>query len=1068
MLQAGTAAPTRRSTRVSKPAVFFNPSSVSVPSTPAQRGGKSRATPSLKQIASGKSSEESAESSASSDSESLVGNCDSYSTDDAPLSSLSPSMAKKTPKRGAAEVLVVDDDDDAGEEEHPRKKTRKAAPPSSQAQAGSSKSAVSKAAVAPAKKKQGAAADSSTKKAPSGPRGPPGHPPGLRDPPDDVRSIVQPSPPPGKVTVVVDLKEYKCSIDLKWMEKVDFPVRMKKAPERETMFSYKSAREVVEMYAHLAGSQTPVLHGFTPELVRHPAFFSTFPGKWLIDLGQTVEDLVQKWHECHIDRRAFRHQCPQLIPLDPLPADPFDPAYFNKDDPRPLPPTKTADPYPPFDPSKSLSMEQYDADYQAHLQLEQAHDEAQRKLVEEARAKYRADNLAWMARNKSRKEEFIADHKRKSALIEEYNEFRQHALSHLDMALNTVGIFISIVAQAEFERLSGGPSPFGSPAISVALPENPQPPKISKLKALASPAGSDSADLRWMELISPSPSVNAVARLSEEFPECTLVPLIAEMYSVRAAGRCIGQKRVEQFEAFWKEIGGAVSQYDGAKWHAENPLFNRWAPPPIPDVPVTRGYEYDRKATRFLQGFSSDFVLAKSLENRVGFDRGTLCFECFFGEIPCLRVAHGNTQLPTKCNFCRANTASCVPVPFPASFVVTDRGKAQLNEKWQAFQLNEWIEDSACTSSGGFRVHQGPLYGDQISPKGYAELPSNVYKPVPLCTSVPPEVDRGLPKGGLPETLLSVIIGWIQRNSGDAAAQAARARVYSANAVSPVPQGNSNAVASSSSTGDLPPFPEAALLRFAPDTHDGNPTVDGDGDVNMYGGEEQTGNGGGRKISVDYGKGKGSAVDEEDFFEEDHAGHGDEYSFDPASPIRVANPIPRPSPPPRTGSSSSLADALGRPRPRPLVNAPHSAPNPAPAPGPSGTPAPPSVYLAAPRPQSFGERARSFATGSISVGPSVPNSIYGPNFSGPPRSGGGEGSSGGAALPPWRRIGGGEETDVFGGASSRTASSSGNFGNGDQRVEHGTTGDLPSSADGPYGHPPTAHMPNDNPGTSNS
>ncbi|KAJ7626567.1 hypothetical protein DFH06DRAFT_1304662 [Mycena polygramma] len=479
--------------------------------------------------------------------------------------------------------------------------------------------------------------------------------------------------------------------------------------------------------------------------------------------------------------------------------------------------------------------------------------------------------------------------------------------------------------------------------------------------------------------------------------------------------------RVEQFEAFWKEIGGAVSQYDGAKWHAENPLFNRWAPPPIPDVPVTRGYEYDRKATRFLQGFSSDFVLAKSLENRVGFDRGTLCFECFFGEIPCLRVAHGNTQLPTKCNFCRANTASCVPVPFPASFVVTDRGKAQLNEKWQAFQLNEWIEDSACTSSGG-----------------------------------------------LPETLLSVIIGWIQRNSGDAAAQAARARVYSANAVSPVPQGNSNAVASSSSTGDLPPFPEAALLRFAPDTHDGNPTVDGDGDVNMYGGEEQTGNGGGRKISVDYGKGKGSAVDEEDFFEEDHAGHGDEYSFDPASPIRVANPIPRPSPPPRTGSSSSLADALGRPCPRPLVNAPHSAPNPAPAPGPSGTPAPPSVYLAAPRPQSFGERARSFATGSISVGPSVPNSIYGPNFSGPPRSGGGEGSSGGAALPPWRRIGGGEETDVFGGASSRTASSSGNFGNGDQRVEHGTTGDLPSSADGPYGHPPTAHMPNDNPGTSNS
>ncbi|KAJ7601499.1 hypothetical protein DFH06DRAFT_1352732 [Mycena polygramma] len=936
---------------------------------------------SWKQIASGKSSEESAESSASSDSESLVGNCDSYSTDDAPLSSLSPSMAKKTPKRGAAEVLVVDDDDDAGEEEHPRKKTRKAAPPSSQAQAGSSKSAVSKAAVAPAKKKQGAAADSSTKKAPSGPRGPPGHPPGLRDPPDDVRSIVQPSPPPGKVTVVVDLKEYK-------------------RPERETMFSYKSAREVVEMYAHLAGSQTPVLHGFTPELVRHPAFFSTFPGKWLIDLGQTVEDLVQKWHECHIDRRAFRHQCPQLIPLDPLPADPLDPAYFNKDDPRPLPPTKTADPYPPFDPSKSLSMEQYDADYQAHLQLEQAHDEAQRKLVEEARAKYRADNLAWMARNKSRKEEFIADHKRKSALIEEYNEFRQHALSHLDMALNTVGIFISIVAQAEFERLSGGPSPFGSPAISVALPENPQPPKISKLKALASPAGSDSADLRWMELISPSPSVNTVARLSEEFPECTVVPLIAEMYSVRAAGRCIGQKRVEQFEAFWKEIGGAVSQYDGAKWHAENPLFNRWAPPPIPDVPVTRGYEYDRKATRFLQGFSSDFVLAKSLENRVGFDRGTL---------------------PTKCNFCRANTASCVPVPFPASFVVTDRGKAQLNEKWQAFQLNEWIEDSACTSSGG-----------------------------------------------LPETLLSVIIGWIQRNSGDATAQAARARVYSANAVSPVPQGNSNAVASSSSTGDLPPFPEAALLRFAPDTHDGNPTVDGDGDVNMYGGEEQTGNGGGRKISVDYGKGKGSAVDEEDFFEEDHAGHGDEYSFDPASPIRVANPIPRPSPPPRTGSSSSLADALGRPRPRPLVNAPHSAPNPAPAPGPSGTPAPPSVYLAAPRPQSFGERARSFATGSISVGPSVPNSIYGPNFSGPPRSGGGEGSSGGAALPPWRRIGGGEETDVFGGASSRTASSSGNFGNGDQRVEHGTTGDLPSSADGPYGHPPTAHMPNDNPGTSNS
>ncbi|KAJ7672358.1 hypothetical protein DFH06DRAFT_1124270 [Mycena polygramma] len=825
MLQAGTAAPTRRSTRVSKPAVFFNPSSVSVPSTPAQRGGKSRATPSLKQIASGKSSEESAESSASSDSESLVGNCDSYSTDDAPLSSLSPSMAKKTPKRGAAEVLVVDDDDDAGEEEHPLPRRLRAV-------------LVALPVILP----------------------------GLRDPPDDVRSIVQPSPPPGKVTVVVDLKEYKCSIDLKWMEKVNFPVRMKKAPERETMFSYKSAREVVEMYAHLAGSQTPVLHGFTPELVRHPAFFSTFPGKWLIDLGQTVEDLVQKWHECHIDRRAFRHQCPQLIPLDPLLPTPWIPLILTRTILAHFPLRKPPIPYPPFDPSKSLSMEQYDADYQAHLQLEQAHDEAQRKLVEEARAKYRADNLAWMARNKSRKEEFIADHKRKSALIEEYNEFRQHALSHLDMALNTVGIFISIVAQAEFERLSGGPSPFGSPAISVALPENPQPPKISKLKALAFPG--------W--------------------------------------------------DLLERNRRGGLSQYDGAKWHAENPLFNRWAPPPIPDVPVTRGLRIRRKATRFLQGsvrtsfsrnpskIASVLTAARSVLNASS------------AKSPAFASLTGTPSSRPSATFAAPTQRSCVPVPFPASFVVTDRGKAQIEREMAGFPI------------------------ERVDRRLGLHIKRRIARDTSFCYH---RLDPAQLWG--------------------AAAQAARAR-------------------------------KPALLRFAPDTHDGNPTVDGDGDVNMYGGEEQTGNGGGRK---DFG----SAVDEEDFFEEDHAGHGDEYSFDPASPIRVANPYP----------STFTSSPYG------------------------------ILFV------SFGERARSFATGSISVGPSVPNSIYGPNFSGPPRSGGGEGSSGGAALPSLETNWRGARRQTFSVAlSSRTASSSGNFGNGDQRVEHGTTGDPPSSADGPYGHPP--------------
>ncbi|KAJ7615065.1 hypothetical protein DFH06DRAFT_1146126 [Mycena polygramma] len=51
--------------------------------------------------------------------------------------------------------------------------------------------------------------------------------------------------------------------------------------------------------------------------------------------------------------------------------------------------------------------------------------------------------------------------------------------------------------------------------------------------------------------------------------------------------------------------------------------------------------------------------------------------------------------------------------------------------------------------SGGIRGIQ--------SPKGYTESPTKAYQPVPLCTSVPPEVDRGLAKVTLHNTLVSSI-----------------------------------------------------------------------------------------------------------------------------------------------------------------------------------------------------------------------------------------------------------------------------------------------------------------------
>ncbi|KAJ7653353.1 hypothetical protein DFH06DRAFT_1134099 [Mycena polygramma] len=649
-------------------------------------------------------------------------------------------MVKKAPgKRVAAEVVDVDEDGDGGDAVGPRKRGRRAAAPPSQSPAGPSKSNAPKAPLSAGKKKQVASESSPPKKVVTGPRG---RPPGLREPPDDVRSILQPSPPPGEATTVVDLKAFKCSIDLQWMSKVDF---------------------VVSCEEESGAGRT-----------------------WLIDHGKGVEDLVRKYNDLIIDRRAFRYKCPELLPLEPLPEDPLNPAYFSKDDPRPLPPTKTATPYHAFDPSLSLTMQQHEAAYQAHLELERLHDEAQKKELDEARAKYRSENVAWMERNKSHQEKVISEHQRQSAVIEDYNGCRAAALSHYDVSLNTLGIFISLVARAEYEYLAGGSDPSVPPPIFDAPSSGSQPPKIPKKKGLSSSAGNDSADRRWMELISPSPSADAVARFSKAFPECELVALISEMYSLRASGRCIGGKRMEQFVADWKMIQGAISQYDSEKWHDENPLFNRWAPMPFSDVPVNRGYEYDKRAARFLQGFAEDYVLVKTLENRVGFDRGLLCFECFFGGIPCLRVAHGTSKLQAKCNFCRSNTSLCVPVPFPASFEITDRGKAQLNDKWMAFQLNEWIEDSAGNSGGAL-----------------------------------PEMLLGTQATTLPGP---------------------HVLAYYSSSVAPLPSsGENNAVASSSSSGALPSLPETGLIRFPSEVGDKKISRDSDGDINMHGVDEQVG-----------------------------------------------------------------------------------------------------------------------------------------------------------------------------------------------------------------------------------
>ncbi|KAJ7676090.1 hypothetical protein DFH06DRAFT_1318229 [Mycena polygramma] len=960
MLPAATVLPTRRSTRPSKPAVFFNPSSVRVPPSPSKGARKSRATPSLKQIASGRSSEESAvETSSGSESESFVSARETQSSEEALISLATSPMVKKAPgKRVAAEVVDVDEDGDGGDAVGPRKRGRRAAAPPSQSPAGPSKSNAPKAPLSAGKKKQVASESSPPKKVVTGPRG---RPPGLREPPDDVRSILQPSPPPGEATTVVDLKAFKCSIDLKWMSKVDFVVGVKRSLEREVSFAHKPAREIVRIYSGV-DEATPVVHGFTPELVRHPGFFSSHPGTWLIDHGKGVEDLVRKYNDLIIDRRAFRYKCPELLPLEPLPEDPLNPAYFSKDDPRPLPPTKTATPYHAFDPSLSLTMQQHEAAYQAHLELERLHDEAQKKELDEARAKYRSENVAWMERNKSHQEKVISEHQRQSAVIEDYNGCRAAALSHYDVSLNTLGIFISLVARAEYEYLAGGSDPSVPPPIFDAPSSGSQPPKIPKKKGLSSSAGNDSADRRWMELISPSPSADAVARFSKAFPECELVALISEMYSLRASGRCIGGKRMEQFVADWKMIQGAISQYDSEKWHDENPLFNRWAPMPFSDVPVNRGYEYDKRAARFLQGFAEDYVLVKTLENRVGFDRGLLCFECFFGGIPCLRVAHGTSKLQAKCNFCRSNTSLCVPVPFPASFEITDRGKAQLNDKWMAFQLNEWIEDSAGNSGGA-----------------------------------------------LPEMLLSVIIGWIQRNSGDDAARAARTRVYSSS-VAPLPSsGENNAVASSSSSGALPSLPETGLIRFPSEVGDKKISRDSDGDINMHGVDEQVGK------------------------EVEPAGGGVEFppaDFQGSGGARSSLPA-RVSPPPRTGSSSSLAGALGKTLSRPPEKTSHSAPGSTSAPVSTRSPSIPSAYLPAPRPQSFTDRQRSFTSGSISVAPTYPGGSLGVLLSNLSGSSSGSTHGNASSTLPWRRVGGEEETDAFG-TSTQPSSSSGNFGFGIQ------------------------------------